>query len=515
MEQPPTAALPPGLDAHLLPAHQVSAFHRPVRSLVRRSPVTCSTDTAVADAARMMQRQGVGSILVLDAGHRLAGIITDRDLRCRVVAAGVPTTEAAGRIMSAPVCTLSADAPAIEGLLEMLRRGIRHLPLLTAALPPGASARVDQVVGVVSSTDFLSLRDSHPLALLRDIERQEAMAGLAQTAKRTALVIVTLLDAGVPVTDITRVMTELNDALVRRVLALSEAALFADGHGEPPAAYCWLALGSEGRREQTLRTDQDNALVYQPADGLPAGAVEDYFRLLAERAVDGLIQCGFPRCPANIMATNADWRQPLTTWQDYFSRWIRTPTPENLLQAAIFLDLRAVWGHTGLAWKLWDHIRTEVAGWRSFLRHLAAAAVSGRPPVGWFGRIATPWWGPDSGLLDVKEQGLLFVVSGLRVHALDLGLNQTNTLERLQAVAAAGHITHSQVEELSAAYEVFTRLRLRRQVADLQAGRQPGNRIPVAGLNRVERAELAAALRAVVELQDGLKQRFVTDALVG
>lgn len=506
------------MTATLFPSGHASAFRRPVRDLVRRAPVTCTPATSIADAARLMQAQGVGSVLVVGNGGAPLGIVTDRDLRGKVVAAGVAPTEPVVRIMSAPLHAVSADVPAVDALLQMLRLKVHHLPLIEGRTPGGpAGSPAGRLVGVVSSHDFLTLGDAHPVPLLREIERQERIEDLARLAPKTTAIVRLLLLDGVPAADLARVMAELNDAIVRRVLALTEAALAAEGHGEPPVPYCWLALGSEGRREQTLRTDQDNALVYdpQPPD-VPRWAVERYFQRLAEEVVAGLVQCGFPRCPGDVMASNGRWRQPLDVWRGYFSTWVRQSSPEDLLQAAIFFDFRAVEGDSTIADRLADHLRQEVADWRAFLRLMAWAAVSTAPPLGLFGRIVTPWWGQARGTVNLKLQGMLPLVNGLRVHALELGLAQTNSLERLEAAAARdSRFTQPQVGELTAAYDVIMRLRIRQQVADLDAGRSPASRVAVATLNRAERAALREAFRAVGRLQDDLRSRFMTDLLYG
>ncbi|HEY8369644.1 MAG TPA: DUF294 nucleotidyltransferase-like domain-containing protein [Thermodesulfobacteriota bacterium] len=494
-------------------------LRRPVRELIRHAPVTCSPTTTIAEAARLMQAEAVGAVVVVDGDGSPIGIVTDRDLRGKVVAAELPPSEPVGRIMSAPLHVVSAEAPAVEALLEMLRRGIRHLPVLEAPAAdaePAGDGR-GRLVGVVSSHDFLTPGEAHPVPLLRAIERQTRVDDLAAIAPKVTVVIRALLDDGVPSADIARITAELHDALVRRLLAIAEQALAADGFGHPPVRYCWLALGSEGRREQTLATDQDNALVHErpPAD-VPAWAVDRYFERLAAETVSGLVRCGVPRCPADVMASNRTWRQPVDVWERRFSRWIRQSSPEDLLEASIVFDFRPVFGAHDLADRLFAHLREEVESWKAFLRLMAWSAVSTAPPIGLFGRLVTPLWGPSRGRINLKLQGMLPLVNALRVHALELGLRQTNTLERLEAAAARdGRFPPQKVEELTAAYEVITRLRIRRQLADLDAGRPPTSAVEPRALNRAERAGLREALLAVRSLQNDLRTRFLTDMLFG
>ncbi|BAS25928.1 DUF294 nucleotidyltransferase-like domain-containing protein [Limnochorda pilosa] len=495
-----------------MPARGAVSFRQPVRELVRRPPVTCPRATRIAEAARLMQSRGVGSVVVVEEDGTPEGIVTDRDLRGKVVAAGLATDLPVARIMSRPLHTVAPEAPAVEALLEMLRRGIRHLPVVERQEGSPGRARL---VGVVSTHDFLTFHQVQPLALQRQMEEQESLEALAALAPAVTNVVRTLLDDGVASADVARIVAQLNDTLVRRVLALTERTLAAEGYDQPPAPYCWLALGSEGRMEQVLRTDQDNALVYEPRPDIPDWATARYFERLAEKAVEGLARCGFPPCPAGVMATNARWRQPMKSWRGYFSDWIRNATNADLLSASVFFDLRPVWGEAPLATELWAHVTGEVAQWRSFLRHMAWAAVRFGPPLGPFGRIVVPRRGPGRGTLDVKLQGLLPLVSGLRVHALDLALTQTNTLERLRAASAEGRFSPPQVEELDAAYGVFMRLRLRQQLDDTAQGRLPSNRVALASINRAERAALVEGLRAVRRLQEDLRDRFATDLLFG
>jgi len=196
-----------------------------------------------------------------------------------------------------------------------------------------------------------------------------------------------LFEQGLSGYEIGRIVAEVNDLVIRRVLGLVEQDLVAAGSGTPPVPFCWLALGSEGRREQTLRTDQDNALVYEDPPPLLRKSAETYFTAFAGRVIDGLIRLGYPRCPAQAMASNSKWCQPLGVWRRYFTDWVRDTTPQHLMYSSIYLDFRPMAGQERLADALRDEVRAQVGMWRSFPRYLGKIAVSHAPPLGLFGRF--------------------------------------------------------------------------------------------------------------------------------
>lgn len=449
-----------------------------------------------------MAAAGVGSVLVTGPDGGLVGIVTDRDLRQRVLAAGRSPEAAVETVMSGPVVTISPEAFALEALLEMTRRGIRHLAVVEAG----------RVLGVVSSQDLLAAQASAPLEVSRRIQAAATLEELQAAALEQVGAIRALAAQGLSGYEIGRVVSELNDHVVRRVLALAEAALHAEDAARPPVPFCWLALGSEGRREQTLRTDQDNALVYADAPGFEPLA-ERYFDRLAARAIGMLVDLGYPRCPADNMASNPRWRQPLAAWRGYFATWIQEPTPAHLLHACVFLDFRGIAGETALADRLRGAVLAEVDAWRAFPRHLAKAAVFHAPPLGLFGRFVLQRQDGMRGI-NVKLAGLMPLVNVLRAYAVDLGLHETNTIERLEAATRVGRcFTEEEAADARDAFETLFRLRLTHQLAQLDAGQAPSNFLDPRRLGRLEQRRLKAALRVVRRLQGKAEDRYFTEAL--
>lgn len=336
---------------------------------------------------------------------------------------------------------------------------------------------------------------SGPLTLvdgLGDLDRLEALDSYApEMTDATAR----LLAEGVDVLEVTQAVAHANDVLTSRLLDLAEARL-----GPPPYAYAWLALGSHGRGEQVLSSDQDSALAY----GGPrrsAGDPDEYFGRLAELVVDGLARAGIPRCTGGYMATQ--WRHPLETFTGYFERWVNDPLPSDLLRAEIFLDVRPVHGELDVS-RLDDIL---VAGGRrgTFLKQMAAATVTFRPPVILLGHLHT-----DHGWLDIKRSGTAAIVLLARLYALAAGTNARTTLLRLRAAAQAGTLSPSGVEQLIDAYRLLTDLRLRHQVEQARAGVPVDNRVRVDRLSSADRRRLREAIRTVRVMQEITSNRYQT-----
>jgi CBS domain-containing protein len=463
-------------------------FQARLAHLLRRPLITIEPGASVGGAARLMDEQQVSCLVVTSAPP---GIVTDRDLRGRVLARGLSDTTAVADVMSAPALTLPADSLVFEGLLLMLERGIHHLPVTEG----------ERIVGVVTNTDILRRKSHSPLFLPRQLQRAQTLGELRAYADQVAEAVGALLESRARVSDIGRMVAIANDALLARLLGDAEAAL-----GPPPCPYAWLVLGSEGRYEQTLRTDQDNALIY--ADN-PAAGAEDYFARLADRVVEQLVACGFPRCPGEIMATNPHWRQPARAWRSYFHHWVTVPDEEALLRVAIFFDYRSVYGALDADAALRPVI-AQARGQRVFLGRLARAALRQPAPLGLLRRIVLERRGDQHDLLDLKLRGTAMIVDLARLFALEAGCAATNTLARLRDSAGRASLSAETAQSLMAAFELIGLLRLRHQHRQIQRGERPTNLVAVARLDPQERRDLKEALRAVERAQRDVEMVFQT-----
>ncbi|HXH84942.1 MAG TPA: DUF294 nucleotidyltransferase-like domain-containing protein [Candidatus Tectomicrobia bacterium] len=484
---------------------RLALFVHRAHELVTRPPVTCAGTASASAIARTLSAERVGSVVVVDDDGAPVGIVTDRDLRRNVVAAGRdPSATPARAIMSAPLVTLPPDAFAFDVVLAMTRHGIHHVVLVDGK----------RLAGVVSARDVMALSATHPVALARDIERAPSVAVLGTVAHRVVALVRRLLDEGVGAHGIAQVVAELNDRLVVRVLTLVTDTLARAGSPPPATPYCWLLFGSEARREQTLRTDQDNGLVYADAPAEAGATAAAYYARFARDVIEALVAVGFPRCPGDVMASNPRWCQPLSVWSGYFRAWMEHPAPAELLAASIHFDVRGLAGDPGLGAALVGIVTGEAPARPLFLRLLAHEVVSRRPPLTLFRNVAVESSGPRRGLVDVKAAGMLQLTGAARVMALAHGVQATNTIERFRAAGPRIGASETDVRDTIDAYTHLMRLRLVHQIEQLAEGRAPDNHVDPTRLSRADALLFRDALRTVQRVQARIRDRFVTD-LVG
>jgi CBS domain-containing protein len=464
--------------------------------------LVCPPHTPASEVARLLSRHRVGAVVVAAADGAPLGIVTDRDLRDKVVAGGrdAGSTRAAD-IMSAPVVGTRPAAFAFEALVEMTRREIRHLVVLDEG----------RLVGVVSMHDFLMWQTTHPVMLAREIARAGSLDALAALGARVTALARRLVGEGGGAYELGQLISELNDRVVTRVLALTAESLEEAGGEAPPVAYCWLSFGSEARREQTLRTDQDNGLVFADAPADLGDRAARYYLRLGEETVRGLVRIGVPPCPGGIMASNPPWCQPLSVWRDYFHRWITDPTPDQALGASIHFDLRPLAGAHDLGESLAALVLREAPRHGGLLRLLASDVVDRRTPLTLLGRVATARTGPHRGAVDLKGGGTMQLVGAARVHALELGLPPTNTVDRFRAAQEHGLYTPEESREIVDAAQHLMRLRLVHQLDQDARAESPDNFVVPARLSHADRVLLREALRTVGHVQAKLRERFATD----
>ncbi|MBA3004298.1 MAG: cyclic nucleotide-binding/CBS domain-containing protein [Desulfurivibrio sp.] len=455
-----------------------------------------SRTATIQEAASLMSTHRVGCLLVHDVvdEENIVGIITDRDLRNKVVAAGLDFQQPVQVIMSGPVQTVLSQSLCFDVLLKMMDTGIHHL----------AVERSGRIIGVVTSHDIMLLQGHSPYYLFKEILGQQQIAGLYPMARKIPDVIRGLIGEGAKAGNITQMIAILNDHILGRMLTLLEKEM-----GTPPTPYCWLLMGSEGRREQTFKTDQDNAIIYaDPVDDEQKQAAENYFKAFAAKAIDHLVNCGYPLCPGEVMATNPRWCQSLSVWKRYFEHWVAEPDPQEIRYATIFFDFRAGFGEAALAEELRLHLNKQIAGRDLFLFHLARQSMETRAPLSFFKNFIVERDGEHKNRLDIKRQGLTPFVNFARVLALKHCVKETNTLARLKALMEGEWIQGELWSAASEAYELQMQQRLVHQLRQIEAGILPDNYIDPADLSDLERRMLKDAFAVIERLYGVLEQMY-------
>ena len=471
-----------------------------VADIMNTDILTCAPYISVQAAAKMMARRRVSSIVVTGNGPYPLGIMTDNDLRTKVLAAGLSPEVAVAGIMTQPVHTVPLTADAFDALLTMSRNGVSLLVVVEG----------DHMAGIISEHDLQMEAGSSPLQVIDAIRRTTSLDTLIGMRYKIDSVLEMMLRQGGPVKQLVALVTELNDRLTIRIIELVEEEMAREGLGPPPVPYGWLALGSEGRREQTLHTDQDNALFFAPEPDCDETECKQWFLQFAQRVVGYLVRSGIPECPGGIMASNPEWCQPEDLWLDKFLGWIKDPSPQPILMASIFFDFRPIYAGTNFPYLLEDQLLKAIRKSGLFMRFMAKNALINRPPLSLLRRFVVEKSGEHKNKFDLKQRGLTPVVDAARVLSLSLGIKSQNTLDRLAEINRIGIIDDTFHADLREAYEFLIYLQISRHLDALAQGEKPDNFIDPASLNGLQRKMLKESFAVVRGLQETIEFRFQT-----
>lgn len=468
-------------------ARPASLTETRVDRLMGTDPVTCTVNTSIVDAARLMRSHRI-SALGITEDDRLAGIVTLHDINNRVVAEGLDPSRPVRQIMTANPETLPPSAIGSDVLHMMVERRFGHVPI------------VDQgcFVGIVTQTNLTRFQATNSASLVRDVARADAPSGLAAVTAHIPRLLVQLVGAGNRHETVTRLITDIADAATRRLLAMAEDRL-----GPPPVPYLWLACGSQGRQEQTGLSDQDNCLML---DDAVTDADMPYFAELAKFVSDGLDAAGYFYCPGDMMATNPRWCQPVHVWRSYFRRWIDTPNPEAQMLASVMFDLRPIGGTRALFEDLQRETLDAAARNSIFVAHMVSNSLKHIPPLGLLRGFATLRSGEHKNRIDMKLNGVVPVVDLGRIYALRGQLEMVNTRARLEAAHGAGLISQSGGRDLLDAYDLIAQTRLEHQASLIRAGGKPDNFMSPNVLSEFERSHLRDAFVVVRTMQSAATQ---------
>ncbi len=469
----------PGSDASLVGIE--------LRELMTPDPVTVPLGMTVREAASIMADKHISCVVVVD-GDKLVGLLTTGDITGRVVSqARDPRSTLVDEVMTADPVAFSPDTSGFDGMLAMSSRSIGHLPIVEDGKP----------VGIITRTNIVRRQQVSAVYLIGDIRRLSDTAKLADVIDNVPNLLVQLVGSGVPPHQTGRVITSLSDELTVRLLELGE-----EQYGPAPVPYLWLACGSQGRREQTGVSDQDNCLILH--ENFDPATHDAYFKQLAQFVSDGLDEAGYFYCPGDMMATADQWRQPVSVWRGYFDKWVRKPDPMAQMLASVMFDLRPIAGDFSLFDGLQENT-LEMASKNSIFRaHMAANSLKHTPPLGLFRGFALIKTGEHKDTVDLKHNGVVPITDLARMYALEGAIPAVNTRERLEAARDGGKLSKSGASDLIDAYDLICTMRLRHQANQIRDGEKPDNFLAPSRLSAFERNHLKDAFGIIKSLQSAL-----------
>lgn len=470
-------------------------YNQPLSQIYSRDPVFCQAEDSIRDTAAAMVDRKSSYAFIRSRNPDQVGIVTTKDFTRKVIARGYPIDNPVGAIMSAPLRTISHKAMVFEAMMTMMEEDFQHV---------GVVDDDDNVIGMLSSKDILAFQGQSPLFLLREIQIAPDLDTIIARHHQLADLVRSLIHNGATAKNVTLFITTVSDTILNKLMSMT-----LDEMGPPPVPFVFMIMGSEGRHEQTLKTDQDNAIVYQDPKPEAAEAVGSYFLKFGEIACGLLDRVGYDFCTGGVMAKNPRWCQPLSQWKTYFSDWIHAAEAEDLLQASIFFDFRHGFGNEALIVALRKHLFASLDGWSGFFRHMTENALNFKPPLGFFRNFVVESKGRHRNALDIKS-AMTPVVDFARVYALKHGVEETNTLERLEQLRIKKVITLAEYEELEKAYSFLMQLRFVRQItAVVDDNSKPDNYINPKKLTQIEQTTLKEIFKRIEKFQGKMNFDFI------
>ncbi len=454
-----------------------------------RAPISVGPEAPVREALEVMSARKVGSMLVVDAAGAPIGIFTLKDLMNRVALPGVALDTPIARVMTPDPLSLPRSAFAFEAAMTMAHAGIQHICVVEDG----------RLVGVVSERDLFSMQRVGLVNLSKSIARAADVPELARLVGDIRQLVSQMMAQGMKVGQIAQIIALLNDQVGERVITLAVEAA-----GGPPAPFTWIAFGSEGRQEQTLKTDQDNGILFEAPEGMSDDEARALLLPLADRINVALDACGYTLCPGDIMARNPECCLSAREWRARFRRWTASTTPHNLLNASIFFDFRAIWGPVAPVEQLRDWLLGVTAENALFRRQMAANALRNAPPLGVFRDFRLSGSGEEQNTIDLKVNGATPFVDAARILALASRVGATNTVARFEGVARAGGIDSGDAAAWIDAYDYIRMLRMRLNQEQAAAGLPLGNRVDPERLNELDRRILRESFKEARRVQSKL-----------
>lgn len=466
-------------------------FDQHISAICNPSLSIGSDNMNIREAAARMTENRAGYLLIKDEGGKIDGIITDEDLRKRVVATDFDTGAPVADIMSTPLISVDEEALLFEAYLMMIEKGISHLPVADGS---------GNISGMLTDRRIITEQSRSPFFLIQEITHASAPEQLENIHSRLPGMLIEPIKNGAQPENLTSMITTVADAVLEKIVAFA-----VDKAGPPPCDFAFIIMGSEGRNEQTLKTDQDNAIIYQDlADRDQAEFASRYFLDLAADICGWLDQAGFAFCAGNNMAQNPTWCQPLAQWKRYFSGWIHAAKPEDLLNTFVFFDFRYAWGSRQLATELNNFLFDSLGSWSGFFRYMVENALYFKPPLGFFRNIVVQSKGEHKDSFDIKR-AMTPIIDFARIYALKLGIRETNTLQRLEKIHQKRQLTRAEYQDITQSYRYLMNLRFLRQITAItEESGKADNFINPKHLTRIDQTMLKEIFKRI----EGIQQKM-------
>ncbi|MFZ5642158.1 MAG: DUF294 nucleotidyltransferase-like domain-containing protein [Bacillota bacterium] len=470
-------------------------FRKRISDIMSSPVITCTTDDTIVDVAQIMEQKNISAVMVIDSESRPIGVISNSDLVKKIIARSVVDFKGltAGEIMNKDVVAIRAEAFYAEAILAISKYQTKQL----------AVTRRGKLAGILTVADLVKARSTGAITLIHDIESQQELEGLTSIGTEIDNLLNALVAEKAPVPEILIIMSEFHERIARKVIQLCEQEMVSRGFGPPPVEYCWANMGSAGRQEQTLRTDQDNLIIFRDDENIGNDRLREYFLKLAILVNEGLDRCGFVKCHGNVMASNPHWCRSLGEWENIVGQWVESVSKDNnaIRQLTILLDFRPVYGEKQLADILWKKIVRIYEKSSAISHFLTQDDLTARVPVNMWGGFSTEKSGPYKDQINLKNAACVHIVNCVRIFALKNGITETSTFKRLTELRKRGGLKSDEADFVEAAFETLMMFRIRENLRKVKRGEKADNYVKPSQLSKQEQEILKGAFTAVSRLQ--------------
>jgi len=477
------------------------SFRKKIGEFMTSPVLTCSATAKITEIAKLFLEHKISSIIVTKKNENIPiGIVTESDLIKKVIAKELDINKVTAiQIMGHPLHLIDTNDYYYDALLKMVQNHIKHLPVVEN----------NNLIGIVTVKDLMKAQSVGTLSIVDSIEKQSTIEGLTKARMEIDKVLEALINEQAPAYDISTIITEFNDRLTRKIIKICEKEMVNEGLGMPPTDYCWLSLGSAGRKEQIFHSYQKNAILYNDPPPNRSVDFDLYFRALADKIVNSLEKCGFPRCTMEITAQNPKWRLPYSKWIHTINGWINSANQDEIAKSINMLDFRFVYGKKRIAEDLRYYILDAIKPATMFVHYLTEQELNKAIPLGILGEIITPN-NSSTGLLDIKNDGYLHIVNCIRLFALRFGAETTSTFNRIDELTELGHFSKYEAKKYKEAFDILLYFSIKSNLNKIKQNKKPDNLISIILLGKDDQELLKEALSIAQKLQSRTKSFMIT-----